>query len=167
MEKDAFTLLELIIVLALLAILASVAVVKFVDLSSKAIDIQEEMVGTSIRTAVLLYRANYDVWPDGSGFEDGTWNPFSGLDNPPPNCRYDGGICNSGNGTRWAWARVQNAGSIYWRSFCPHQNHACTGRGAAWTYFVTSGTTNWNVRGNAGQVMKECPTWNPACCTKH
>lgn len=63
MTNRAFTLLELIIVLALLAIIASVAVARFVDLHNKIYEVQENSTIAALRSAVLLYKGKNGMWP--------------------------------------------------------------------------------------------------------
>ena len=60
MNSKSFTLLELIIVIALLAILASAAVARFVDMSNKALDVQERATIQALRTAIMLYYAEHN-----------------------------------------------------------------------------------------------------------
>ncbi len=82
-----FTLLELIIVLAILAIIASAAVARFVDMAKKATDVQEHVTIQSLKTAVLLFKAVNGYWPAELG-KDGS-APYDRdiialLENPPP-----------------------------------------------------------------------------------
>ncbi len=115
-----FTLLELIIALSLLAILASVAVSRFVDMSKKTIEIQETATVSSLRTAVLLFKADSSYWPAEVG-ADGDRDIFLLLENPPPHNLW--GIP-PGDGKTWA-IQLGGMGPIgcgegYW-IHCPHR----------------------------------------------
>ena len=139
MNRKSFTLLELVIVLALLAIITSVAVARFVDLSDRSFGIAEQATMDAFRAAVLLYKAKYDVWPDWqptSEFVSPT--PFDLLDNPPPNkpWPWGGGF---GNGRYWNWDRTEDVMGIKIGLYCPHYNPAAPTRGIKWYYFVISG----------------------------
>ncbi|MEW6009061.1 MAG: type II secretion system protein [Candidatus Omnitrophota bacterium] len=119
-KQVGFTLLELIIVLAVLAILGSVAVARFVDMGKKAASIQEDATMGSLRTAVLLFKAMNDYWPAELG-KDGP-DPYHRdilelLENPPPHLFF--GIA-PGDGRTWEMLTGATAGSQgYWIS-CPH-----------------------------------------------
>ncbi len=146
MNKKSFTLLELIIVLALLAILVSVAVAKFVDLSNKALGIQENATMDAFRTAVLLYKAKYDAWPDGDTF----WDPFTILENPPPRQR---GFPPPGDGKTWAYLRGTQSPGEFWSIQCPHALGSYSGM--SWTYMTVSGPDYFGPEiHNAGAVIK-------------
>jgi prepilin-type N-terminal cleavage/methylation domain-containing protein len=161
MNKQAFTLLELIIVLALLAILASVAVARFVDLTKKALDIQERATMHAVGTAVLLYKAQYDAWPDG---DPSVWNPFMLLENPPPyeiNWPFNDPDPNNRN---WFLLRDGNGlpyNNSYWRIWCPHASNSSPWEaGWEWAYMVQTGYDAWTACGagncvhQAGQVLE-------------
>lgn len=120
-KKSAFTLLELIIALALLAILMSTAIAKFVDLANKALGEQEKATMDALRAAVLLYKAHYNIWPIGPApFGANDFDIFDLLDNPPRH-EFGGPF---GDGIRWGL----NIESDYWRIYCPHMS---TGAGNA------------------------------------
>lgn len=136
-NPKAFTLLELIIVLAILAILASMAVAKFVDLKRRSWDVQERTTIESLRTAVLLYKARYDVWPDGNPAE---WTPFSLLENPPPfllgHPPYDP------DGIHWYLNRDSGSDGLHWDIFCPHCGwNNCAGMGISAEYYYANDPT--------------------------
>ncbi|MBU2540939.1 MAG: prepilin-type N-terminal cleavage/methylation domain-containing protein [Candidatus Omnitrophica bacterium] len=137
-NEQAFTLLELIIALALLAIFASAAVSRFVDLANKSLDIQENASMASVRAAVLAYYGKYGALPQTAPFCSGTaishWG-FGGtiycqgtmeemlLENPPDwkeNSYGDGlhrwGMCN----VNWAVGSCPADPHSGWWIFCPH-----------------------------------------------
>lgn len=151
---EGFTLLELIIVLALLAIIVSVAVIRFVDMHKKALDVVEHATMASLRSAVLLYRAENDVWPDG---DEGTWSPFELLANPPPY------IANraTADGITWDVGRYGGGGGPdHWIISCPHAVGGDSGW--VWSYmFETGEDTYGNEIHSAGSVVKidDDPTW--------
>lgn len=127
-----FSILELIIVLALLAILASAAVAKFVDISEKSLQVQEMATIDSFRTAILLYKAKYNDWPSrGAASCTVDNNPFRLLENAPP---YECNLVTTDN-IRWS---LINSGT-YWMIRCPHQTWGCRGascRGNEWHYYT-------------------------------
>lgn len=125
-----FTLLELIIVLALLAIVASTAVARFVDLANKAAATAEQATMNAFHAAVLLYKVKYDVWPDWIEFSADDEGPFTLLENPPLNSRNF-----FGDGMHWQRNRRTGAAPIVtdWQFICPHGH-------LRWLYIVTPGT---------------------------
>lgn len=137
-----FTLIELVIVLALLAILAAMAVAKFVDLSKKAMEIQEDSTVASMRTAVLLYKARYDSWPDRPLFEL--------LDDPPPWETGDPDISdcpNYGNNSKWCTVKVEGGGNE-WNIVCPHYQFGAPQRGRRWDYIGTGSIKKYSDFGH-------------------
>lgn len=155
MKSRAFTLLELIIVLSLLAILSSYAVSKFVDIAHKSLDIQERATIAGIRTAVLLYKAQYRVWPDG---DSNLWSPFELTDNAPPHQQFSG----SGdyqNGVYWFYGIWALAGGRHcWQICCPHASLVpVDGKyvGRCWSYMIDSGPDNWGTEiHSAGSLVE-------------
>lgn len=61
MNRKGFTLIELILVIAILGILAVSALPKFLDLTSSAQDAQRDGVVGAVRSGLALYRANMMV----------------------------------------------------------------------------------------------------------
>lgn len=178
MNNKSFTLLELIIVLAVLAILISAAVAKFTDLHCKAVGIVEQSTMEALRSAILLYKAQYNTWPYWVNTTDpNALGPFSLLDNPPSNVRNrlaapDAGVT-TGQGTHWTWY-VWDGDSQYatrYNIYCPH-TYSGDIAGKYWKYLQTSGEIA--ECGNpvskvysAGDVVR-CPQLNlPPASTTH
>lgn len=146
-SSGGFTLLELIIALALLAIIASVAIAKFVNLSEKAFQIQEESTIKSLRAALILNYTENCLAGDCHwyGSQAGEDDPFSLLENAPPHFDAtavpDHPWCDDGNNDdiNWFIERTSPGGEpeqlIIW---CPHANWWSTcSEGAhdnAWIY---------------------------------
>ena len=63
MRKQAFTLIELVMVIAILGILAAVAIPRFIDLSGQAEEAAEEGVVGSVRSGVYTYYAEWRDFP--------------------------------------------------------------------------------------------------------
>jgi prepilin-type N-terminal cleavage/methylation domain-containing protein len=63
MRRQAFTLIELVMVIAILGILAAVAIPRFIDLSSDAESAAEEGVVGSVRSGVYTYYAENKDFP--------------------------------------------------------------------------------------------------------
>lgn len=66
-DRRGFTLIELIVVTILLGILASIAVLKFMDLRNNAIAAQMSQELRSIHVAVLNFHADTEAWPAETG----------------------------------------------------------------------------------------------------
>ncbi len=79
-NNQSFTLIELVIVLSILTIIASVAVSTFVDIANKALGVQEDATMKALQSACLLYYAANNRWWGMDASED----PFTLLENPPP-----------------------------------------------------------------------------------
>ncbi len=67
MNRKGFTLIELILVIAILGILAVSALPKFLDLSTKAEQASRDGVVGAVRSGIALYRANEMVTVGGGG----------------------------------------------------------------------------------------------------
>lgn len=67
MNRKGFTLVELVLVIAILGILAVSALPKFIDLSGDAEEAATLGVVGAVRSGIALYRANAMVTSGGSG----------------------------------------------------------------------------------------------------
>lgn len=67
MNRKGFTLIELILVIAILGILAVSALPKFLDLSGNAAIAARDGVVGAVRSGIALYRANAMVTGGGTG----------------------------------------------------------------------------------------------------
>ena len=63
MRREAFTLIELVMVIAILGILAAVAIPRFIDLGDDAREAAEEGIVGSVRSGVYTYYAENKVFP--------------------------------------------------------------------------------------------------------
>ncbi|MBU2540373.1 MAG: prepilin-type N-terminal cleavage/methylation domain-containing protein [Candidatus Omnitrophica bacterium] len=113
-NNQSFTLLELIIALALLAILASYAVARFVDIANKALDVQERATMCALKSAALLYFAANGRWWGVNSSE----NPFDLLENPPPHCI----DCAIKENVEW----YLHFSIDQWQIICPHAFYPCS-----------------------------------------
>ncbi|MEW6008132.1 MAG: type II secretion system protein [Candidatus Omnitrophota bacterium] len=113
LDKNSFTLLELIIVLAIFAILASAAVTKFVNIHGKTLDVQENTTMANLRTAILLYWAKTGEWWYNPSDDGVIGTPFGLLESFPtqPNGNYG-----TMDGSKWY---VSRSGTSY-TMMCPH-----------------------------------------------
>ncbi|GEM_PF-866208 len=168
MNNKSFTLLELIIVLAILAILVSAAVVKFTDIHCKAVGIVEQATMDALRGAVLLYKAQYGTWPYWvNSSNPSAMGPFSLLENPPSNVRNRDappGVT-TGQGTHWTWY-VWDGDSQFatrYNIYCPHTYPGDTA-GKYWKYLQSSGQIaecgNPVTKAYSAGAVVRCPQLN-------
>lgn len=119
-----FTLIELVMVIIILGILASITLAKFVNFKTKAIENQEEAVISALRIAVQTVHMSYvalglDSWPGAAG----EISPFDLLAQAPPS-RYalwygaDLTITPDNVTWRYRWAPEWTC----WHIACPHWN---------------------------------------------
>lgn len=134
MRNKAFTLLELIIVLALLAILASVAAAKLIDISQKAFQVQEEATIAALRSAALLYHTK--VCLDGDchwfGNKNNETNPFLLLENPP-SYLYGPPVGGADN-RNWRYG-LKDTTNFLIMIWCPHAPWASPYDGNMWRFY--------------------------------
>lgn len=101
MNKKSFTILELIIFLAVFSILVTYALIRSGKQADKSAGIAEEATIKALRVSVIAYDVVHDRWPD--------WvepdNPFSLLESAP---------------SGWIFQRHEDTQSNYWWIRCPH-----------------------------------------------
>ena len=66
-RRAGFTIIELLVVVFLMGILASIALLKYMDLRNNAIAAQMSQELRAIHVAALNYYADHEVWPSESG----------------------------------------------------------------------------------------------------
>ena len=126
MKKKAFTLVELIVVVAILGILAAMVLPRFISISSHAIDSKEDAILGALKDAVThkyLLNVTNDIapvnaWP--------TVNPLTLLQQAPPNRLWAGGEgAGSNDDITWRAINAQpDYGHPEWWIHCPHWDAA-------------------------------------------
>ncbi|MEW6008061.1 MAG: prepilin-type N-terminal cleavage/methylation domain-containing protein [Candidatus Omnitrophota bacterium] len=129
-----FTLIELVIVLSILAIIASAAVSAFVDIANRAFGVQEDATMRAVQSACLLYYARNGRW---WGVNE-TEPPFRLLENPPrfvvePPNGIDPPIPGIGNVDWFLYFDPSGIGDEIWQIWCPHSFNMA--RGKIWDFF--------------------------------
>ncbi len=66
-KQQGFTLIELVMVLSLLAILAAIAVPRFIDLSGDALDASKRGMSGAVKSAHAVAIADLKTFPDVTG----------------------------------------------------------------------------------------------------
>ncbi len=100
MNRKGFTLIELILVIAILGILAVSALPKFLKLSTQAKGAARDGVIGAVRSGIALYRANDMVTNGGSGNYPGTLDA-AGNQIPCTAC-YSAVLTTAVNDTSWS-----------------------------------------------------------------
>lgn len=138
LKKQGFTLVELILVIIILGIIASVTLPKFASFKTNAINKMEDSVIASLKTAIQITHLSYaamgyaDSWPQDE--------PFSLLVQAPANKYYGGNwwetVTNATDNETWRWKWA--SGDVATFIFCPHWNGTNQGTGATkgnfWIY---------------------------------
>lgn len=119
MRKSGFTLIELVMVIVILAIIASVTLPKFVNFKTESIEKTEDQIIGALKTAIQITHMSYVTqgleasWPGQVGS-----SIFSlVLTQTPPNKPWPGWP--NCDGVNWVY---QSAYSGYYYIFCPHWN---------------------------------------------
>jgi len=134
-KTKALTLIELVIVLLILGILATVLVSKFTEIRKTNIESQEEAIIGALREAAY----NYVLVHKGEAYDG---NPFDLLTVAPPN-KKAGTVQCLGDGTHWSYfplgltsAKTRAQGYVV---RCPHRKDTPP-IGNLWYYVVTGST---------------------------
>ena len=98
MKKNGFTMIELLVVVAIIGILAGIGIASYGSANKKARDGKRKADIESIRSALEMYKADKDFYP--SNLSDLTIVPFyiHGIPSPPLNSSpstYEGGYSNT------------------------------------------------------------------------
>lgn len=150
MKKDVifknrgFTMIELIMVIVIIAIIASVTLPKFVNFKTSAYNKTEDYIAGAMNTAI---KAKYTQNIVQGSEPDNAWpseNPFSLLENPPPNIPF------TTFNDNYNWRRKQEV-DVY-LIYCPHWSGTYSGldfnpgsspRGRGWVYMYYNYTSGW------------------------
>ncbi len=148
-KEKAFTLIELVMVIAIIGILAAVAVPIFVSFQNSAFGAQEEGVAGAIRSAVAIkYSQNIangtkssagDYWPEEDPFTLLAQRPQYKIGNP--NTDADGA----------SWVVRQVGGETAWYIHCPHATAWERGTSKGRFYCYVYGPNGWDWGGSLGK----------------
>jgi prepilin-type N-terminal cleavage/methylation domain-containing protein len=115
MTRRAFTLIELIIVVIVIAILAAIGVPIFVAMQEDASRASEDAVIAALRSASSTYTGTH-----GMSYDE---NPFDLLEIAPPNIMVAYGTeLPAANGMTWRIRGDGIWGRMSYNIFCPHYN---------------------------------------------
>ncbi|OGC25493.1 hypothetical protein A2291_03320 [candidate division WOR-1 bacterium RIFOXYB2_FULL_42_35] len=151
MKRASFTLIELIIVIAILGVLAAVVMPIYLNLRPQAIEASEDGIIAEIKVAVHhKYTENIIAGLD----ESAAWpavNPFTLLAKSPPQQSIVSATQLDGY-----WKRYNRGGIGQWNIFCPHWDGNALGngytRGRMWVYCY-NGSINPNYK--SGEFVLE------------
>ena len=139
-RKQAFTLIELMVVVAIIGILASLGVASYVSAVRKARDTRQKSDVSNIQQALLLFRSDRGRYPAGLG--ELVAPPGHYMREVPSNPR----AATDGDYTYWTDA----VGNVF---------RICTGR-----LETNSGTHTHNDPNPANPAHRRCPTPNSNGC---
>ena len=78
-SKRGFTLVELLIVVIIISVLATIAIPKFADTNTRAKEARLKLFLKNVRDATDRYRNDVGLWPQSSDLLNGT-TPTQGID---------------------------------------------------------------------------------------
>lgn len=130
-----FTLIELIMVILIIGIIASVTLPKFINLKTQASLKSEDYIAGAMNAAIKAYNMSYIVaGGDPTGYP--SVNPFSLLVQAPPFTSTPFGVSLTSDGVTWRYYQtIPSEGA--WYIFCPHREIAAwwpPGKGRCWVY---------------------------------
>lgn len=78
--RKGFTLIELLVAVTIIAVLVSIGVVSYASVNKRSRDAKRKSDIEQMRSALEMYRADNESYPDPSG--TGSWTDASGLEIP-------------------------------------------------------------------------------------
>lgn len=138
-NKSGLTLLELVVMIAILAVVGSVAVIKINKSLKNTYIIQEKALLVSLSKAAINYNAANDSWYGMTLSED----IFNGLlDNPPPHRNFNDDLLSwmGWSTDRKTWKLNFTPGPPpQWLIACPHHYGFFANFGSSWSFYPESG----------------------------
>lgn len=138
-QKKAFTLLEVLIVIAVIGILATVSITWYLGAQARARDLHRVNIASDIKQALELYYDQYKAYPASSGASctAGTLAGFTG------NWCSSAGIT-EGSGARWIGSDTRFAPFLATEPIDPRPAVAAEfGKPGTFYYFRPNTATNW------------------------
>lgn len=122
--KKAFTLIELVIVIAILGILAVASLPVYINMRAQSIEAKEDSIFAAMKEAVTIQHMqnlsnHIEEWPSENPLE--LLSPHV-LNKPHP------GPAGSNDGINWTWRH--NTSAHCWYIHCPHYNGSFGGSNA-------------------------------------
>ena len=121
MRKRGYTIIEMVLTVALVGILASVILPRFADLRAIALDNNEDAIVAALKEAVALHYAQNVVNGIAEPNAFPAANPFSLLEFAPGNKPWEEGA----DGSNWKY-QVASA-ETSWYIYCPHYDGGLAG----------------------------------------
>lgn len=145
-SRFGFTLIELIIVIVILGIIASVTLPKFVNFKTRAIEKTEDYIAGALNVAVKTNYLSY-VTAGGDPSAAPDVNPFTLINTPPPyREKEDYATTYTQDNINWQYKRAADAGNKAYYILCPHNDGNYYGlfatKGNA--YYYQYGSAPWN-----------------------
>ena len=153
MKKRGFTLLELIIVIAILGVLTAAVLPRFVNMQTEAINNTEDAIFGSLKEGVITRHLESvsngnDAWP-GDANDSFSNDVFDVLSPAPTKAPFS----TPPDGESWRF--VNDPPATEWRMFCPHfvgtmddGSDGSRGRMFVYAFGASSPTRNYSDKGN-------------------